>query len=251
MNIRKFIWRKSICLILLLLVMFLVSCSAQGTHQGSGNPEDQFPNESIDGVNFKYYKDVVYNNQIIEIYEPRSIELVDGYANSQSIQYIYQKLEKETPLSWRINYFYQYKVLSNYIDKNELSPEYAPTENEHKEELNFLASEVSDSLSFFEKSLGLDFVEYDYNEKTLCEFNIDNKEENEPYLIIMYVPYCIVNKTTNKTYNILIPVKTFLAYEINDFVTFNYGEVSITISYDSFATLKNISNIEERGYKYV
>lgn len=250
MNIRKFIWRKSICLILLLLVMFLVSCSAQGG-QGTEAPGEPFPEESVDGVNFRYYKEVIYNNQRIEIYEPRSIELINSFNTSQSIQYIYQKLDKETPLSWRINYYYQYQVLSNYAERNELTPEYLPTENEIKEELIFLASNTRDSLKNIENILGLDFVEYDYYEKTLCEFLIDNKEENDPYLIIMYVPYCIVNKTTNITYNILIPVKTFLAYENNGLVMFNYGEVTKTISYDSFATLKNISNIEERGYKYV
>lgn len=218
--------------LLAILICFLPSCASKG--------ETHFPNEIFNGIEFTYLIDFTYKAKEYSIYSPVNIALIDDERSvkEQSLLYVYQPLEVPNVDDWRINYYYEYRCLSDNLT---LDPELT----------KLLLDNMDEVLSKYEKTIEISFEKFSLDGQTHHEFQIKDTKADEVYLTVLYIPFYIINQTNLETYNVLIPVRTFLAYRYGDSVVFDYGEVEKTISYTTFLSLSNISNIEERGNKYV
>lgn len=219
--------------LIVILISILSSCGAanKGEFMGSG---------VIDGLQYRIFSTIEINDETYEIYEPVNVALIDNNLDEtmQSLQYVYQELGHQDVDVWRINFFYEYKVLTSNTEIND-------------EVVSKLEKQVIPSVKHFEQNLGISFEYYDFEKETLQEFVVDNKNYDSLYLTVVYIPYYIVNISNYETYHIFIPVKTFLAYRSDSDILFDFGEVLKTVSIDSIYHSENISNIEERGNKYV
>ena len=59
--------------------------------------------------------------------------------------------------------------------------------------------------------------------------------------IDIYLPYQLINQTSNETYIIYVPIKSFLAYKNNDEIKIPLEE-DLILNYDSFIAFSNVFN---------
>ncbi len=224
---------KIFCLSLLAILLFLLpSCAAKG--------DTHFNNEIFNGIEFTHLVDIKYKSKDYSIYRPVNISLIDDEKSvkDQSLLYVYQPLDVPSVDDWRINYYYSYRCLSDNLSLD-------------KELTKLLFDNMEPILLQYEERVEIEFERYDLTGQNHHEFHIKDTLADEVYLTVLYIPFYIINQSNLETYNVLIPVSTFLAYRYDDKVLFDYGNVQKEISYNTFLSLSNISNIEERGNKYV
>ena len=229
----KFIYmKKIIAFVFMFCLMLLSSCASKGG--------ETFNETYIDGVAYEYYEDVFLNNEIYTLYKPTVINHPeDGLPEYlQAVQYSYQELKYEGVDNWRIDYFYQFDVLLSNTDLDE-------------EVVNVIVDKIKLTFSQYQQKLDITFEEYDFYNPTHIELISKDAKATSTYLTVLYLPFYLVNNLTNQNYMIHIPVKTFFAYRYDDVVIFDYLTKEISISYNTFISLSNITNIIERGHKYV
>lgn len=229
----KFIYiKKIIAFVFISLILLLSSCASAG--------ESKFDNEMINGLAYEYYDKFYYDRSSYVLFKPSSVNLVEEELteNMQALQYVYQELNYEGVDAWRVNYYYQYDiVISNTNIEDEV--------------VNKAYDIIKTTLPSFEEALGISFEEYDFNTPTHIELISKDATATKTYLTVLYLPFYLVCESTNQNYIIHIPVKTFFAYRYDDVVKFDFLTKETSISYTTFASLSNISNIIERGNKYV
>lgn len=237
MNTRtsKFIYKKKIIAFIILgLVLLLTGCASQnpgGMQGGSG---------VIEGLQFEYIGDFSYSDETYQLFIPKNVNHLDDEIPEryQALQYVYQELNYPNVDNWRINYYYQYDFLVSNL-------------NIEDEALIKAYEKIKTYFGPVEESLGISFDEYDFNNPTHIELISKDPKALSTYLTVLYFPCNIKSTKTNQTYLIHIPVKTFFAYRYDDTVVFDYLTKEVSISYNRFISLSNISDITERGNKYV
>ena len=136
--------------LLAILICFLPSCASKG--------ETHFPNEIFNGIEFTYLIDFTYKAKEYSIYSPVNIALIDDERSvkEQSLLYVYQPLEVPNVDDWRINYYYEYRCLSDNLT---LDPELT----------KLLLDNMDEVLSKYEKTIEISFEKF----KSLLNSTID------------------------------------------------------------------------------
>ena len=237
MNTRKgkFIYKKKIIAFIILgLVLLLTGCashSSGGMQGGSG---------VIEGLQFEYIGNISHEDDTYQLFIPKNVNHLDDEIPEryQALQYVYQEINYPNVDNWRINYYYQYDFLVSNL-------------NIEDEALIKAYEIIKTYFGPVEESLGISFDEYDFNNPTHIELISKDPKALSTYLTVLYFPCNIKSIKTNQTYLIHIPVKTFFAYRYDNTVVFDYLTKEVSISYNRFISLSNISDITERGNKYV
>lgn len=190
----------------------LISCAS--------NTDKYKPN---DGVPYKKYQSLEYDNTKYSIYcleydltfeELLLNDMIDKF------NYTYKELEKKESNTWIINYYHINKYLTD-----ELSIEL----------IDQVYSLVKNLLSNYENILDIVFTIPVNNSEEEREYIIDNSIIFEKlYIIDLYIPFRIINESTNQIYYISIPVKNFLAYQQEDDLTLYYDEKKVVLDYNKF-----------------
>lgn len=198
---------KRLWLILIVLLMFVVSC---------GVVDD----DVIDGNSFDYYQSYQVDNCVYEIYLPT-------YPND--LIYYQYDVSKTTSdkITWTINYIYEgkYHVKEEYEDKQTWINLYNSL-SEGKEKL--------DELCGCEVEL---FNPYEVVER---EFTLENptKESISYVCVDMYLPIKLYNQDIDEYYIVGIPVKTMFLIMANDLVQSPITNEFIT--WDEFLSIPNM-----------
>ena len=94
---------------------------------------------------------------------------------------------------------------------------------------------IKDLLLNYEQKLDIIFEIPVNNSKEEREYVINNNILFEKlYIIDLYIPFRIINESTNQIYYISIPVKNFLAYQQEDDLTIYYDEKKVILDYNKF-----------------
>lgn len=215
--------------ILIFSVLILSLCLLHGC----GKKDNAHSDGINDGVPFNYYTSFEYENNQYDLYKVVDPMIITDqlYGNIYKLEYYYNVFKKtNTSSEWIINYYQQYDYL---ISNNNL--------NENI--IDIFYNNITNTLNEYETSLNIE-LEY-FKDSTLLqkEFKINlNKEFNEVFVIDLYIPFKLINKTLNQTYTISVPVKTFLAYRNNDLITIVYNnELFYTLNYSEFISLSNVN----------
>lgn len=213
--------KKILLLLIIVSCTFITSCKKEGSND-SMNP---------DGIPFEYYLSFESSNETYDLYIIKNPLLFDGDILNEMylVNYSYDIFEKEESSNWIINYYKNYHYYVNDISINQ-------------EFLNDFYNQVQDTIDQYEESLGISLELYEDGHSLNNEFIIDLKKEfSELYLIDLYIPYRIINKTTYQTYLINIPVKTFLGYRNNNQIELIYdNNKTVVLDYELFISSKNV-----------
>lgn len=212
----------------ILLLLIIVSCTFI-TSCGKKEGSNDFMNP--DGIPFEYYLSFESSNETYDLYIIKNPLLFDGDILNEMylVNYSYDIFEKEESSNWIINYYKDYHY---YVNDNSINQEF----------LNDFYNQVQDTIDQYEESLGISLELYEDGHSLNNEFIIDLKKEfSELYLIDLYIPYRIINKTTYQTYLINIPVKTFLGYRNNNQIELIYdNNKTVVLDYELFISSKNV-----------
>ena len=212
--------------IFLLLVVALIGCAS--------NPgfKDDAPS-SPDGIPFYQYKTFEYNGDLYEIYRLETIDFIDSSINNSisTLKYYYTEYEKLETSSWTINYF---QDLKRFIS----------LESTDRELIECFYTNIKDTINEYDKLLEIDLEIYTDETNFEKEFIVDFQQSFSSVLVIdVYLPYRLINKTTNETYNFNVPVKSFLAYRNNDSLRILCDNINFEIKYSDFISLSNVTEI--------
>lgn len=186
---------------LILLILILTSCASA---RDDATP-DAIPFNLLDEIE-------ISETEKATIYEISDIE---------NVYYVYEQFTKPDSTTWIINYIYSYE----YIVDDENIPIFL---------YDHLYDTVTASLDRIQEEFN---IEFKYNKDGFSEERevvIDDiKEEDEVFLIDLYIPYKITYQDgMNKNdYVVMIPVYTFLSLKNGDNISFNnetYNFVSFT-----------------------
>lgn len=215
------------------ILIFSVLILSLSLLHGCGKKDNAHSDGINDGVPFNYYTSFEYENNQYDLYKVVDPMIITDqlYGNIYKLEYYYNVFKKtNTSSEWIINYYQQYDYL---ISNNNL--------NENI--IDIFYNNITNTLNEYETSLNIE-LEY-FKDSTLLqkEFKINlNKEFNEVFVIDLYIPFKLINKTLNQTYTISVPVKTFLAYRNNDLITIVYNnELFYTLNYNEFISLSNVN----------
>lgn len=212
----KIVFKKySLLFLSLLITLLVVSCSAKG------------PIDVVDGNFFIYSGNFKYDNHLYEIYSPVEVNLFteDGASLNSELIFTYTEKEKIDASTWIINY---YDYNDYIVTKDEID----------KELLDVFYDNVKESLKEYEKTMNIEFLlNYDH-EQLEKEFVIDSEIEYDSILLIdLYIPFKI---NGYQTFNVYVPVKTFLAYRNNNTVVLKHNEYELSMPYEVFVSLSNV-----------
>ena len=149
----------------------------------------------------------------------------DGQSLNNELVFTYTEKEKIEASTWIINY-YDY---NDYI---------VTKDNIDKELLDVFYDRVKDSLIDYGNDLNIEFdLNYDH-EMIEKEFVVDLENEYSSIMIVdLYIPFKI---NGYQTFNVYVPVKTFLAYRNNDLVLLKFNEYELSMPYEVFVSLSNV-----------
>ena len=202
----KYIKKCFILVFLIIMIPLLTSCAAG---PGGGN---QGPSAS-DGVPFVYYSSFNYNESSYDIFIIKDYEHISLKADYNcAMHFSYKEYQKQEVSCWTINYLEnnQYCVIPNYLESDVINSFYENVKNIIKDYENYL-------------NITFDI----YQDETIVEKELTatNLENYEKILVIdLLIPFRLVDKYNRQTYNIYIPVKTFLGYKNNDVLKLVYDE---------------------------
>lgn len=214
--------KKILLLLIFVSCIFITSC---GKKEGS--------NDSLnsDGIPFEYYTSFKSGNETYDLYIINNPLLFDVEILNEMflVSYKYNKFQKENSSNWIINYYKEYHY---YVNDNSISQEF----------LNDFYNQILDTIDLYEESLEISLDLYEDGHILNNEYIIDlQKEFSELFLIDLYIPYRIINKTTYQTYLINIPVKTFLGYRNNNQIELVYDDAkTVVLYYDLFISSTNV-----------
>ena len=237
MNIRKiFIGLIIIC------IFVMTGCAAGGSFpNGEDDPSNSpsRPNDfdELEGAiqgDFQQVMKYTYNDSIYIIQELKDITPFNELTDKNLGDYIYvikeyEMAEDSTVSNWSINYR---QDVSKMICSNDLGVEF----------INDFYQKIESSLKTFEIKIGL---EIDYYE------NLFEIEKELPvnmeimfksiFSIDIYLPYQLINQTSNETFMMYVPIKSFLAYKNFDEIKIPLEE-DLVFNYDSFIAFSNVFN---------
>ena len=214
--------KKILLLLIFVSCIFITSC---GKKEGSND------SLNFDGIPFEYYTSFKSSNETYDLYIINNPLLFDVEILNEMflVSYKYNKFQKENSSNWIINYYKEYHY---YVNDNSISQEF----------LNDFYNQILDTIDLYEKSLEISLDLYEDGHILNNEYIIDlQKEFSELFLIDLYIPYRIINKTTYQTYLINIPVKTFLGYRNNNQIELVYDDAkTVVLYYDLFISSTNV-----------
>ena len=215
--------KKILLLLILITCVFVTSCNAKGN-------KNDVPNS--DGIPFEYYSTFESENEIYKLYIIKDPLLyTNEFINEMFLlNYEYKTFKKENTNNWILNYHKEY----HYIVDNNLNQEFLKSFN----------VAILETIAIYEESLGITLDLYEDGFIFNSEYKIEqSKEFSELYVVDLFIPYRVINNTTNQTYLINVPMKTFLGYRNNNQVELYYSDNKIeTIDYNIFISLTNINN---------
>lgn len=207
--------KYSLLFLFIAITLLMVGCSAKG------------PDHVVDGNFFVFNCKFEYDDHIYEIYSLSSVDLFsdDGQSLNNELVFTYTEKEKIEASTWIINY-YDY---NDYI---------VTKDNIDKELLDVFYDRVKDSLIDYGNDLNIEFdLNYDH-EMIEKEFVVDLENEYSSIMIVdLYIPFKI---NGYQTFNVYVPVKTFLAYRNNDLVLLKFNEYELSMPYEVFVSLSNV-----------
>ena len=212
----KNIKKHFLLFLVILLTIVLIGCKSMKSEPGS-----------VDGSFFQYSKKFEHDNHFYEIYQLPAVSLMDDYNQSinKSIQFTYTEKQKIEVNSWIINYYDTFDYLVS-------------VEDVEKELLDVIYDNIKESLDEYEKSIGIEFsTDYDGTEIEK-EFVVDTNIECDSVLLVdIYIPFRI---NGYQTFDVFVPVKTFLAYRSGDELTLKCDDIELKVSYSVFTTSNNV-----------
>lgn len=178
---------KRLYLILILLIMFIVSCASVDDHILDGNSFDYYNSYEITGIEY-------------DIYLPSNANDV--------IYYMYEESKTTTDkATWTINYIYEGKY-------------HVEEENESEETWISLYNSLSQSKDKLNELCGFDVELINPYDSLEREFTLENttKDVISYVSVETYLPIKLHNKNINKYYLIGIPVNTKFLIKVKDSV---------------------------------
>lgn len=178
---------KRLYLILILLIMFIVSCASVDDNILDGNSFDYYNSYEITGIEY-------------DIYLPSNANDV--------IYYMYEESKTTTDkATWTINYIYEGKY-------------HVEEENESEETWISLYNSLSQSKDKLNELCGFDVELINPYDSLEREFTLENttKDVISYVSVETYLPIKLHNKNINKYYLIGIPVNTKFLIKVKDSV---------------------------------
>lgn len=215
-------FKRIILIILLLFTVTFISCS-NGNH---GNDINNSKNDNI--ISFYQFRRFKFKDTEYEISKPKDALFIDQFNKSNNvIKYYYHEYQRlddaNSNLStWTINYKQEIeKVLANSYDNKDLIYKFY-------EEIE---SSILEYSVLFNNNLDY-YKNYQEFEK---EFIVDMNENFSSVLIIdLYLPYKLVNYSTKEETILNVPIKSFLAYKIDDVIKVIDNDFTVELDYNDF-----------------
>lgn len=227
---------------ILVLAFFLLTCcsaSSKGDYENNNPSID----ENNKDVSYQLYKNFSYGDEIYQIYKIENAITFDELIVSKNnnlkyVVYEYDNVYDDTlaPSSWIINY---QQEISQIINNNSYSNDL----------LNEINHQIKMSIYEYELVLDMKLDFYDDLFSIEKELKVESSYQADTILAIdLYIPYQIKISSTNETFTIYIPVKSFLGYKNNNTVICVYDDKTKEISYDDFININNV--YKWKGEKY-
>ena len=238
---------KKIFISLIILCMFLLtSCAAGGNvypespndeSEPGFSPSEKDPLNGLEGnikAEFTQVMKYTHSDSTYLIKELTEITPINQLTNDNLSNYIYIIKEYKNNLdsslsNWSINYR---QDVSKIICSKDLEQDFI---------LDFY-QKIESSLNTFEIKTKIEIDYYENLFEIEKELPVNMEIEFTSVIAIdIYLPYQLINQTSNETYIIYVPIKSFLAYKNNDEIKIPLEE-DLILNYDSFIAFSNVFN---------